>query len=569
MHDRGHRARKPSYWQYLILSLVIVAIYCPTFTGGFISDDNAIVKNNPYVKELHSIYSYLSQEDGISEGEPAGEFHTGYYRPLMNLTYWIDYKVWGMNAGGFRTTNVLLHILATFLLLKLMARFIEDRWAAFIAVLLFAVHPVNTEAVSWFSSRDNIIVTIFSLTSLHLYMIGCESGNRRAFILSVLSFFGALLSKELGLMILPIMFLYNRLLTENKRSVRTEVLSYIPFLVVTLIYFLLRYNATEAVLSPSGMGDMARRIYFAPFILAFNLKLIFLPGGLHSFLVAYPDSFLDWRAIFSIALIPAGGVLLWVTRYHRMVHFALLSFVVALFPVLNIVQTSASSLVSMRWIYFPMTFIAMGIAWCLQRVMVSRRRQAVLYATVVAVYLGSYSYILNAHLWHNEEVFFTQEIMQFDNHLYAGSMGEQLFKQGKYLQAEEYFRIAMEKYPRTARHYINYSAMLIELGRMEKAHDLLERSEHLHMVAVERSEWLNNMAIIKTSQGRFTEAREYLSEALRIMPDFPGALNNMGVVLMGMGKREEAIQHFQKALYLRPDYGEAKNNLKKVIEHTD
>jgi hypothetical protein len=60
-----------------------VVAYWPTFTGDFVLDDNILVKNNPYIKEVHSIYSYFSREEGIVDERDLGIYHIGYYRPLI------------------------------------------------------------------------------------------------------------------------------------------------------------------------------------------------------------------------------------------------------------------------------------------------------------------------------------------------------------------------------------------------------------------------------------------------------------------------------------------------------
>jgi len=80
----------------IFLCLLIISVSCiPTFSGQFILDDIAFVKENPYIKEFHTLTSYLFQEDGIFN-DGMGEYYSGYYRPLINFTYTLDYKIWGM-----------------------------------------------------------------------------------------------------------------------------------------------------------------------------------------------------------------------------------------------------------------------------------------------------------------------------------------------------------------------------------------------------------------------------------------------------------------------------------------
>jgi hypothetical protein len=119
--------KSQSLRHFLLISLFTILAYLPTFSGDFISDDVSLVKNNPYIRDLHSLSSYLQQEDGIVNQKDKGVYRTGYYRPLINITYWLDYEIWGMKAPGFRTTNVILHLLNCFILYYLILMFTQNR----------------------------------------------------------------------------------------------------------------------------------------------------------------------------------------------------------------------------------------------------------------------------------------------------------------------------------------------------------------------------------------------------------------------------------------------------------
>jgi len=127
----------------LILSLFITAAYIPTFSGQFILDDKPLVKNNLLIREFNNPTLYLFQEDGVSEKSPSG-YHTGYYRPLVNVFYTLDYKMWRMNPSGFRTTNLILHLLTCIMLYQLLRQMLGKTFTPFLVALLFGLHPVNT-----------------------------------------------------------------------------------------------------------------------------------------------------------------------------------------------------------------------------------------------------------------------------------------------------------------------------------------------------------------------------------------------------------------------------------------
>jgi tetratricopeptide (TPR) repeat protein len=91
-----------------------------------------------------------------------------------------------------------------------------------------------------------------------------------------------------------------------------------------------------------------------------NLRYFLFPSGLHGFILGYPGSFLDWRALAGFACLGSYGVLLWKYRRNRILVFGATSFLIALFPILNLVKTSAVTLISMRWLYFPTSLLLLA-----------------------------------------------------------------------------------------------------------------------------------------------------------------------------------------------------------------
>ena len=194
----------------LILSLIIISAYIPTLSGHFILDDRPLVKNNLSIKEFKSPAFYLFQEDGVCDKSPPG-YHTGYYRPLVNVFYTLDYRIWGMYPSGFRITNLILHLLTCIILYQLLRKMLGGSLIPFSVTLLFGLHPVNTESVAWISSRNNILVTLFSLISFYYYLKQRDEKRIWTGVLSYFSFAMALFCKEFAVMLLPIFFIIFRM----------------------------------------------------------------------------------------------------------------------------------------------------------------------------------------------------------------------------------------------------------------------------------------------------------------------------------------------------------------------
>jgi Flp pilus assembly protein TadD len=550
-----------SWWPYFTISLLVTLVYLPTFSGEFILDDNSLIKNNPYIKELHSVSSYLSQEDGIGDRGSLGSYHTGYYRPLVNLTYWIDYKLCGMSAPGFRTTNLVLHLLSSFLLFQLVILLVDDRQAAFWIALLFAFHPVNTESVSWISSRNNILVTLFALSAFYFYIRGWKNDSLKAMSISVFSFMLAILSKEFGLMVLPVLFLYQRFLSEERRNTLQELTGYLVFIVILVLYFILRKTATSALLTPSQMGNVWSRAYFFPYLIWENLRLILFPYGLHSFSIDYPKSVIGWQATAGFLSCILLGLFIWKRWKDKVLVFSVFSFLVSIVPILNLIPTSAVSLISMRWLYFPMPFILLGVARFIQKGIQLSRFVTLACVSVVTIYLGTYSYVLNKNLWHDESTFFDLEVLRFNNYLYAGGLAETLLEEKKYRDAERFFRIAINNYPQKPKNHINYSALLIDTGRPEEALLRLNRAKSLAMTYNQQGQWFNNMGMAYFNLGKEGEALRNFKKAIIFSPEEPQFWANLGGAYGSIGDYENSIFALKRGLDYAPESIQLRKNL--------
>jgi tetratricopeptide (TPR) repeat protein len=548
-------------WPFFVIALSVVLAYFPTFSGEFILDDRPLIEKNDYIRTFHSPLSYLTQEDGITGKSVGTDRHTGYYRPLTNFTYSIDYKLWGLNAKGFRGTNLLLHVCCCYILFCFLSYLVKNQKASLLAILIFAVHPANTEAVSWVVNRNNIVVTAFALSAVLFYMKGWESGKVWISIASLLTFSLALLSKELGLMVLPILFLYQRLLYRTRRTIVKELISYLPFITIAVAYFLLRKSVIGSFGSSSEMAGLWQRIYFAPYLLLWHLKVILVPAGIHSFIIHYPSSYFSWEALAGISYVGLSIIFIWKQRHNQLLVFSFLSFNVALLPVLNIFPHSGISLVSARWAYFPTAFLTIMFA-CVMRSLLKKHLGSTLcvYFSLL-LYMVSYTYTLNNRLWLNEERFFAQEVIGFKNYYYAGGLADHFFDKRQYKKAEDYFWIAIQHNPNWAVNYINYSALLTDTGRPKAALACLEKARFLSKSPEREGQWYNNMGAAYFRLGNYRASVGNFIAAVKAMPYEVEFQTNLGGAYVAVGDYDRAIKILKNALVLAPDSVSVKKNL--------
>ena len=203
---------------FLILLLILVTflVYAPSLKNGFVWDDFLVVTDNHFIKSwknfpLMFTRQYLTSPEDLpyltDRNIGSGEIS---YRPVVTLTYFVDYWIWKLNPFGYHLRNLVLHLINTvllywfcFLVLK------KEKWA-FWASLIFALHPIQAEAVAGISFREDLLAFLFFLSSLLLYIHQkkIKRGSKRyAFYFgSLFSYFLAVFSKETAL-VLPLIVL--------------------------------------------------------------------------------------------------------------------------------------------------------------------------------------------------------------------------------------------------------------------------------------------------------------------------------------------------------------------------
>src|SRR5512140_1978683 len=140
----------------LILTAAVLLVYSISLFNKFVLDDEVIIVNNPQTLSLRNVPEVLLAPDLIKP----------YYRPLNRATYLFDYRVAGMNPAWYHGVNIIIHLGSVLLLFLAGRRLLNDWRGALVAALIFAVHPVNSEAVNFISARNTLMALFFSLASL-------------------------------------------------------------------------------------------------------------------------------------------------------------------------------------------------------------------------------------------------------------------------------------------------------------------------------------------------------------------------------------------------------------------
>lgn len=235
----------------LIILLVSFAVYFNAFFGDFVFDDRYQILENPWIRNISNVPAIFSKSVWSFQPELST---SNYYRPLMHIVYMLNYYVFGLKPWGYHLVNVLLHcgvsVLVFLVIRGLLTKQIGSPSSVyisppFIAAVLFASHPIHTEAVTWIAGLPDVACTFFYLLSFYLY-ISFRDGSKRAYVLSVISFSVATLFKEPTLTLSVMLAAFDYLFKKSGETTLASVKRYIPYVVVSGVYLLMRYSALRS-----------------------------------------------------------------------------------------------------------------------------------------------------------------------------------------------------------------------------------------------------------------------------------------------------------------------------------
>jgi len=595
-------------WEVAKVAAIILAgvlPYLPALRGGFVWDDEPLITSN----------LLLRTSSGL--GEIWAGSRTADYFPLTNTIFWIEHHLFGNNATGYHALNILLQAANALLLWRILLRLKIP--GAFLAGLIFAIHPVHAESVAWISELKNVLSMFFFLISA-LFFFEIEDQrflNRTvAYSASLVAFLLALLSKT-QVVFLPVALLlcawWRNSPVEPKRqgkgnSLRLQraIVRTVPFFLIAIVFGLItiwfqnRGIGEEEII----LGPFTRRLTNAGMAIWWYAKQVFAPVQL---MAVYPQwrfdtpALVEWLPLFAII----GGLLLLWRRHSRGILLAFAYFIIALLPVIGIVRMSyarSGALVADHLQYFAdISLIALFSAGVARLWSNGRHEIRIVTATVILVLLG----LMGSYTWARAGVYRDEQTLWQDNfskypNTWQGHnrVGQLLFKQEKFAEAAPHFERAVQLKPELADNYNLLGVVYCRLQRFEEGIAQYRKGLQLNegrpstaqsvstatmrvnlanalsltgnsfsdlaQAASERGDVTAAQADTKEANARFTEAIEQYEKALAIEPEHPAIHRNLGILLSRLGRNEEAIPHLRKVLQLVPNEPSAREILDMI-----
>ncbi len=336
-------AARPFVMTVLLIAVLGFMAYGNALQGGFLFDDSYLVTDNVHVKDWSHAGKLFTEDIGAGAGDTYS-----FYRPLLMLTYMVDYSIGRLNPTVYHVTNVLWHILAAAGVFALIYTLCGDRLLAGMTAALFVVHPIHTEAVSYISGRSDPLALFFLMLTFVLYLRQLSRPAGHLWAGMVLSYAAALASREMAVIFPVLLLLYHFVF---KKEIRYK--EFTSVVAVAGLYVLLRLTVLRDLLSyVSDMAPLSQRLPGFFVALTRYLGLLALPLGLHMEYGSRFFPFSDPRALAGLGILAGLLVLFFRLRPRQpLVSFSIGWFLITLLPVSNIFPLNAY--MAEHWLYMP------------------------------------------------------------------------------------------------------------------------------------------------------------------------------------------------------------------------
>ncbi|MBI1812897.1 tetratricopeptide repeat protein [Candidatus Peregrinibacteria bacterium] len=537
----------------LRLALVAVTIiaFAMILRNGFVSlDDDYLIYRNPAVQSMTP----------ANVGHVFTSYDPQLYIPLTFVSYQLTAVLFGMQPVWFHLGNLLLHMGSALLVFSIVTKLSGKRSIGFFTALLFAIHPLQTEAVAWAAARKDVLSGFFFLLSMHFYLRFREREDVSRLWISVAVFALGLFSK-VSIIVLPFILLLIDWL-QRRRFSREVFVEKIPYLILCILFGIIAVIGKSRVLASSSALFSALLPLKS---IAFYLVKLALPFGLS---VIYPQeptlaSTLPWIAAGGIVLLATVSIAIVsrMTGRARLFAFGLLWHLVLLVPSFSTYwKNGFFYFASDRYAYLACVGIFLVVASLLDRLDLwsQTRKFAMEFGTILgalfAIALIPLT-IAQSRVWHDSAALYSNVIRNYPESAMAhNNLGMELDRSGKSEEAMAQFRRANALAPGNSLALFNIAAVEGKSGNIPEAVATYERiiailgPQELTMAnELKRFFWL---AAKFETLGKPEDALALLPKIVSLAPQFPDAHGELGLLLDRLGKHDEAIPEFRKAAAL-------------------
>jgi len=540
------------------LLLATLAAYYPAWHGGMLWDD-----------DRHITRSDLRSAEGLSRiWFELGA--TQQYYPLTHSAFWVMHRIWGDRLLFYHLINIVLHVSAALLVAILLKRLAVP--GAWLAAMIFALHPVHVESVAWISELKNTLSGVLVLAAALAYLRFDACRKRSPYALAIVLFVLALLSKTVTATLpaaLLVVFWWQR----GRLEWRRDILPLLPFFALGTAAGVMTAWVERTLVGAQGapyLFTLLERCLIAGRAIWFYLGKLFWPVDL---IFIYPRWHVSqneaWQFLFPLGLLLLLAALWRLRGYARAPLAAMLLFGGTLFPALGFVNVYPFrySFVADHFQYLAsiavIALASAGLTFLAKRWKVPHVPAVAAAVVLLGGPLAAATWVQSRQYVNGETLYRTTLSRNPSCWMACNNLGNTLQKSGRIDEAIAQYRAALRLKPDYAEAYNNLGYALHSQGRLGEAVTQYRQAVKL---MPDLAGAHHNLANALLESGRVEEAAEHYTEELRLEPDTAEAQNNLGLALNRLGRPEEAATHFREALRIRPDYVIARDNLGKSLQ---
>jgi len=580
----------------LLIMAIGLAVYSNTLDAPFVLDDRAAIVENPIIKSLGFMVAPSEARDhkGIFAYELFKRRYVGYF------TFALNYYLHKLDITGYHLVNMGIHIAnavivywlvtLTFMTpyLRSSALKANSKYMALFAALVFACHPVQTQAVNYIWQRVVLLATMFYCLSLAMYIKCRLSSDRNGspfspiplsyYVGSVLSAVIAMKSKELSFTLPISILLYEMMFFDENLKRRLAYL--VPLFLTMLIIPMGLLEISKPLGELIGDVSEATRVgnsisrwdyLFTQFkVMTTYLRLFLVPVHLNLdydypiyHTVLTPEVFLSLLLLSSLF---ALGVCLSLLSRTGNAAYRLIAFAVFWFFIALSVESSVIPLMNVIFehrVYLPSVWLSIAAVSSVFLLLgkFEARKGLPAGVTVILVVVAVFSFLTYSRnkVWGSATSLWQDCVEKSPNKARPhNSLGIALSNEGKLDEAIVHYRKALEIRPDYALALNNLGTALAEQGKLDEA---IARYERALAIRSDDAMTLYNLGRAMFAKENLDGAAYYFEEALKVDPDCPKTHNNLAIILSDRGEHDEAVRHYYEALKLSPESADIHYNL--------
>jgi Tfp pilus assembly protein PilF len=538
-------------WSFLIILTAACVCYSHTLFYEFTRfDDDLIIINNV---ELYKDFSRIGEsftKDAFNDA-----IGDTFYRPMQNLSFYVDAQMSGAKPIGFKTTNLMLHILTCISIYYLFRLLILDFRLSFLSALIYSAHPLFTSAVIWIPSRGDLLIALFGTLSYITFIKYFETSRIYFLVLHTLMLFIAVFSKETAV-IFPVIFAVH-LITSGKRSerIRRHLPAACTWVFVLSIYFYCRHMVILAPLRSAEFG-------IRPFI--YNLRTI--PEFLSKFILPFDLSVMPVFTAFATAagtvLLGLLGCVIWRGWRSGEKHFVLGSAWFLLFTAITMTYRNKLGKGAYDYLehraYLPTIGVLLIMALFVQNFIKRHHLKAAYYTGFMVCLCFCSLTLYYGRRYQNPMTFYESAIRSNPNCAMA------FYNRAKYKYTLGDFKGAMNDYDLAIRAMPDFAEAYNNRGNIKRTFGDARGALVDYDEAIKRNgnyvQAYFNRGIVRAGLGDNQGAAEDYTSAVNLDPALVQAWNNRGAIYFGLGQMGPALADFDRAIHLEPRFADAWRN---------